>query len=278
MSLILGTAQFGMDYGVSNTSGQVSFDDVKDILLFANSVGITTLDTAHSYGQSESTLGLLNSDTFKIITKLPKYPGNSVPVKQWVFNAINQSQYKLKKYPLDAVLVHHSEDLLSSPGNSLISALLQAKESNLVKQIGISIYEPHELIDYQYLDCLDIVQAPMNAVDSRVITSDLLGQLDTHSCQLHLRSCFLQGLLIMNPTNIPSRLSKYRPLLESWHIWCSDNKITPLQACLNYVKQRAPQSDIVVGCLSKPSLRVLFLHIMLNLFLSPTVSTLMIKP
>ncbi len=68
--IALGTVQFGINYGISNTHGKTNANEVNDILTFAKEVGINTLDTAYAYGDSEQVIGNIPiSNDYKIITK-----------------------------------------------------------------------------------------------------------------------------------------------------------------------------------------------------------------
>ena len=78
MKLALGTAQFGLEYGIANQAGPVPLDEVKNIIRHAALRGIDTLDTAIAYGESESALGKVGVNGWNVITKLPALPGASV--------------------------------------------------------------------------------------------------------------------------------------------------------------------------------------------------------
>ena len=73
MKLALGTAQFGMEYGIANKNGKVSLDEAKAIITLGRLAGIDTLDTAMAYGDSEESLGKLSTEDFHVITKLPSF-------------------------------------------------------------------------------------------------------------------------------------------------------------------------------------------------------------
>ena len=88
MRIALGTAQFGMDYGIANTKGQVTRSEVKEIIQLAESRGIDTIDTAIVYGESEACLGDAGVQGFKVITKLPPLPESCTDVGGWVQEGI----------------------------------------------------------------------------------------------------------------------------------------------------------------------------------------------
>ena len=105
MKLALGAAQFGLDYGVSNTHGKVEISEVENILQIAKKNGINTIDTAVVYGNSESILGKAGVDKFDIVTKLPPIPIEVNDIDLWVNNHITSSLKKmrinLRKVPLN---------------------------------------------------------------------------------------------------------------------------------------------------------------------------------
>ena len=110
MKLALGAAQFGTSYGVSNTSGEVSLDDMNAILKCAQDAGITLIDTAIGYGRSEQKLGEFDLRNFKIITKLPKVPNNVMDVQRWVVESAKNSLKRLGVCCLESVLLHDSQE------------------------------------------------------------------------------------------------------------------------------------------------------------------------
>ena len=55
--LAIGTANFGMEYGFSNSRGKLNRETVSQVLDFAWSNGIDTIDTAKGYGESETVIG-----------------------------------------------------------------------------------------------------------------------------------------------------------------------------------------------------------------------------
>ena len=72
MDIVLGTAQFGLDYGVSNSGGEISDDELSRILDYARKYGVQYLDTANVYGDSEIRIGEMCELTkaFGLITKI----------------------------------------------------------------------------------------------------------------------------------------------------------------------------------------------------------------
>jgi aryl-alcohol dehydrogenase-like predicted oxidoreductase len=128
MRLALGTVQFGLPYGVKNSSGQVSRDDARSILKLASVNGIDTLDTAVAYGDAENCLGEIGVHKFKLVTKLPRLPDDCLDVDDWVQMQMDASLSRLGVKKVYGLLIHHADQLLSINGSSLYSALLRLKD------------------------------------------------------------------------------------------------------------------------------------------------------
>ena len=95
MRLALGTVQFGLLYGIANSTGQVSPVDANTMLQLAADHGIDTLDTAIGYGDCETSLGEMGIEGFKVITKLPALPKDCVDVSTWVNEQVSSSLARL---------------------------------------------------------------------------------------------------------------------------------------------------------------------------------------
>ena len=254
-TLALGTAQFGLAYGVANSTGQVTLEVIDEILALANSAGIDTLDTAIVYGESEMCLGMLGIKGWQVVSKLPPMPLDCVDVPGWVYANVYGSLSRLRIPKLKAMLLHRSQDLLSAKGDALYRALVDCRNSGCVGQIGISVYSPHDIETVFNRYALDMVQAPLNVVDRRLITSGMLSQLAKRRVEVHVRSAFLQGLLVMNPADRPSRFTNWQSLWHSWSEWLDAQCLTPQQACLGYALSQSGVARVVVGVDSIAHLR-----------------------
>lgn len=222
MKLGLGTVQFGLSYGISNKNGQVPLEEIKKILDQASLSGINILDTAQGYGTSEQVLGKFDLSKFKIVSKL---------------NSHGNIETSLKNLNLSSIyaLLYHNENELNS---SSFQKLLHYKESNLVEKIGISVYSSQKLAEIINNFPIDIVQLPLNLLDQRFIP--LLSKLKEKNIEIHVRSVFLQGLVLMDLTQVPSYFDPIKPILEQ----LPQNRI---QTCLNFVKRIKEIDHIIVG-------------------------------
>ncbi|MDO8437351.1 MAG: aldo/keto reductase [Nitrosomonadaceae bacterium] len=245
--LILGTVQFGLPYGIANQDGQVTRSTAKAMLQLATANGIDTLDTAIAYGESETCLGEIGAQGFRLVTKLPAVPEGCVDVSGWVQEQVATSLTRLGIRALYGLLLHCSKQLLGSNGKELYQALQGLKDSGQVKKIGVSIYAPKELdaLIPQYR--FDLVQAPFSLVDRRILLSGWLRRLKQEGTEIHTRSAFLQGLLLMPQTAIPLKFSPWSDLWERWHKWLSDHDASAIQACLAFPLAFPEIDRIVVG-------------------------------
>lgn len=245
--MALGTAQFGHAYGIANQTGQVSRDDAAAILDHAWKAGVHTLDTAIAYGESEQRLGEIGIARWRVISKLSAIPDPcvdvAVSVQEWVMGSLE----RLRIPKLWGLLLHRPQQLLGSRGDALFQALLAIKEQGMVEKIGISIYDPSELDALCPHYHFDVVQAPFNIMDRRLATSGWLERLHQAGTEIHIRSVFLQGLLLMKATNRPATFNRWRPLWQHWHCWLDEQALTPLQACLGFALAQPQVDRVVVG-------------------------------
>lgn len=194
--LALGTAQFGLAYGLNNQAGQPTPTAVAEVLAAARAAGLTLLDTAAAYGNSEARLGELigaNAD-FELITKVPAGPPAQVALH------LAESLARLRREQVYGVLFHAFGPLQAEP--AAWEALQAARAAGQVARIGVSLYHPHEAewLLAQNWDA-DLVQVPYNVLDQRFAT--VLPQLAARGVEVHVRSAFLQGLLLREPNSLP---------------------------------------------------------------------------
>lgn len=247
MKLALGTVQFGLHYGIANMGGQVTRTEVKAMLQLAADHKIDTLDTAISYGESESCLGQVGVQDFKVVTKLSGVPEGCVDISAWLQGELHASLKRLGVSKVYGLLLHRPEQLLGWNGRAIYQALLTVKEQGMVQKIGISIYAPEDLAAISSLYPIDLVQAPFNLVDRRLQVTSWLQRLKDKQVEIHTRSAFLQGLLLMPRAAIPPEFAPWGDLWDRWHQWLADNNVSALQACLVF-PLGCPEIDrVVVG-------------------------------
>ena len=248
MKIALGTANFGQKYGLA---GKIIKSDkkVKKIIQFANNLKIKFIDTSSNYGSSEALLGNNNLKNFKIITKLKisNDEKKSNNLENIVFNKVEESLLKLNIKKLYAILLHESNDLKSNKRHKLIKVLKKLKKRNLVSKIGISIYNPKELNFIWPFWKPDIVQCPFNILDRRIYESGWLKKLKKNKTEIHVRSIFLQGLLLQNEKSMPRKFKKWKNIFKKWDNYCKKENISKIQGCINFIKSFKKISFVIIG-------------------------------
>lgn len=251
----MGTVQFGLPYGIANAGGQVGESQVEEMLDFARSANIDTLDTAAAYGSAEQLLGSLGVDDFRVVTKIPTLPKNLSSVANWICETVETSIERLRLSRLHGLLLHDADDLAGPHGGEIVDSLMSLKAKGLVDSIGVSIYRPSQLTVVMSLVTPDLVQAPMNVFDRRLATTGWLDRLCSAGTKVHIRSAFLQGLLLMPPNKLPLRFAPWLDRLQSWHSWVRECGVSPTAACLAHVMSFPGIDRVVVGCDSCEQLR-----------------------
>ncbi|MUG97027.1 aryl-alcohol dehydrogenase [Scytonema sp. UIC 10036] len=263
MKIGLGTAQFGLNYGISNLLGKTSAEEVEKILEVAIRNGVSFIDTAPGYGTSEEILGkkILHDSIFQIITKTPKFSDNSITKDdvEMLEKTFLQSISKLNKASVYGLLVHNADDLLSENGDLLIKKMQELKSQNLVKKIGVSIYNGEQIEKILDSYPIDLIQVPINVLDQRLLFSGYLHKLKKFNIEIHARSIFLQGLLLMNPEHVSSFFNSIREHLKIYHEFILSKGITPIQAALNFVTQLTDIDVVLVGINNHQQLKEIFL-------------------
>lgn len=245
--LALGTVQFGLPYGIANQTGQVTQLEAKSILQLATNSGLDTLDTAIAYGVSETCLGTLGVKDFKVITKLSALPDDCKDVGKWVKQQVYESIIRLGDTKLYGLLLHRPEQLLGPNGKALYQTLQALKDNEQVQKIGISIYSPSELVALTQQYRFDLIQAPFNIVDRRLYKTGWLQRLKDDDIEIHTRSAFLQGLLLMDKITRPAKFKQWNGLFGKWDQWLTDHDVSAIQACLAYPLSFPEIDRVIVG-------------------------------
>jgi aryl-alcohol dehydrogenase-like predicted oxidoreductase len=245
--LAVGTAQFGMPYGIANRTGQISSAEICNTLKVARAGGICTLDTAAGYGASELALGEAGVSDWDVVTKISALPEGTQDVSEWIHDQIQASLKRLRLGRVHGLMLHHSQDLLSRHGERIFASLQDLKGKHLVKKIGYSVYAPEELENLWANFPPDIVQIPFNVFDRRMKFSGWLEKMHAASVEIHSRSSFLQGLLLMDDHLRPAKFGRWNGLWDKWRDWLNECNLTPLQGALACVRSEPEIDRFVVG-------------------------------
>lgn len=257
--LCLGTAQFGLPYGITNHRGQVSEDDVSIILKQAAAAGIQRLDTAMAYGNAEAVLGraLAPGHPFALISKFPSQTQSSfseADVCIWEQSLRNSLEH-LGCEQLDALLLHAPADLLKPGAHHLHSWLLSLRQRGVVRRLGVSIYAASDLVALPS-ELLDLVQLPLSLYDQRLLRDDTITHLRSQGTAIHARSLYLQGLLLQKSEDWPSWTT---PSVRSQHQRLEEladrRNCRLLDLALGFARQQTNLEAVVLGLCSERELQ-----------------------
>jgi aryl-alcohol dehydrogenase-like predicted oxidoreductase len=247
MRLAIGTVQFGLPYGVANTRGQVPPEDVAAILSEARAAGCDTVDTAMAYGEAETVLGAVGVDGWRVVTKLPPVPQDERDVTGWARRAMEQSLTRLRLGSVHGLLLHRPQEIFGPHGAALIAALDAIRAGGLAAHAGVSIWSPGELANLLQAFDFSLVQAPFNHFDRRLITSGWLAKLRDRRIELHVRSIFLQGLLLLPTEARPAAFTRWAPLFDARDQWLQSVSLSAVDAAVGDALAHAEIDRVVVG-------------------------------
>jgi aryl-alcohol dehydrogenase-like predicted oxidoreductase len=240
--IILGTVQFGINYGINNTSGKISFDNVCKILNYSNLNGITQLDTAAAYGDAEHVIGeFLKKNIgkeFKIISKL--YLKN-----QTLENSLLSSINKLNIKMLETILFHSYEDYQTHK-NEMINFNNKYK-GKLFNNIGVSAYTNNEVVDIINDEFVDIIQMPFNILDNASKREETYKKIKEKGKILHTRSVFLQGLIFKKSFELKDEFKILHDAFLKIEKLCNDYDLTINELALSYVLSKDYIDGVLIG-------------------------------
>ncbi|MFT2112608.1 aldo/keto reductase [Marinomonas sp. 2405UD68-3] len=262
MKLALGTVQFGVDYGVSNTQGKPSTQEVHNILQLAAEKQIVTLDSAIGYGDSHSAISSFNElhNYFSIITKIPPFQAkqfDSHSQQQYV-EYIDQCFSELKCSHLNAILFHQVADIFKPGVEPILNYLEQLKAKHNITHTGVSLYSGVNITELVQHPSINLVQIPFNAFDNYFKKNNALTCFKDNNITVHARSVFLQGLLLMPIDKLNDYFLPWRKYLKQFHLIAKQLNVSALTLCLAYVEKEPSIDRIVVGVNSECELTEIF--------------------
>ena len=247
-TLSIGTVQFGLPYGISNSLGQTTLPDIEAIFRLAADADIFSLDTARAYGSSEINIGSILSAHFKndarwqITTKTQPVINPSKLEGEFL-----QSLNNLCTKSIHALLVHNADSLLGSEGALIWKQLQEFKEKGLVRKIGASIYSGSQISSLLGQFPIDILQVPINVFDHRLLRDGTLARAKEKGVEIHARSLFLQGLIFLAPQARNHFFDSEKTTLNLFQEECQKMGIPPMQAALSFAQQITYLDKLVVG-------------------------------
>ncbi len=246
--LALGTVQFGMAYGIANTSGRPDRQVVADILALARGAGVDMLDTAIAYGDSETVLGQVGVAGWNVVTKLPPVPLDTTDITGWMEAQITASLTRLGLPQLYAVLLHSPDQMHSPRAAAIARALDSIAARGLAGRVGVSIQHPdHDLPAVLRHMVPGLIQSPFNLLDRALVTQGWADRLQAMGCEVHTRSAFLQGLLLMDTATRPAWFDRWAGHWQVWQAWREQTGLRAPDACLRYALSQPALDRCVVG-------------------------------
>lgn len=239
MKFVIGSAQFGVQYGINNQTGIPSDFELSKLLQHASDAGINLIDTAAAYGSAEQRLGALASGHFEFISKFPaKIHAEQIPF------FLQRSLDHLKIPYLYGYMAHDADDLIRD--EQCWPILLEQKNIGKIKKIGFSLYTPQQLLsllDKGYLP--DLIQVPYSLLDRKF--NEFFSVTRELNIEVHIRSVFLQGLYFRAPDQLPIRLMPMKNALERLHKISADNNLSIGTIALSYVVHNPDIHHVVIG-------------------------------
>jgi aryl-alcohol dehydrogenase-like predicted oxidoreductase len=256
----LGTVQFGLNYGVSNTEGKTSHEEVKNILSICQKENIRFLDTAFSYGESEKVLGeaLKGNEYFSIITKTPSFRSKERAKEEInkVRECFDITCSNLQVSALYGILIHDARDLLFDSNNDFFREVMKLKNAGYVQKIGVSVYPEDDVISIISRYNIDLIQAPLNVFDQRILSSGILDECKKRNIEVHVRSLFLQGLLLMPFEKVPAFFNPIKQNISRYHNFCKENSLTLIEGAYCFARSVGLTDVLIIGVNNSNQLRM----------------------
>jgi aryl-alcohol dehydrogenase-like predicted oxidoreductase len=250
MKFCLGTVQQGMDYGINGKKAP-SPEAAAALLETAWRAGIRAFDTAEAYGMAESVIGRFIQrgvdirSHIQIVTKLKPNCLDGVAAEDYravISRRLGASLEKMGVDQIDGYLAHSSRYIFN---DDIMRALYSMKETGRIKNAGVSVYSAEEALKAAGSPYVDYIQIPYNIFDRRLDSTDFFERAKKAGKTIFARSCFLQGLLLMAPEDIPDKLEAARPLTAKFR--SAIGGVPPYEVCVSQVKKHPGIDYIVVG-------------------------------
>jgi aryl-alcohol dehydrogenase-like predicted oxidoreductase len=244
--IALGAAQLGGQYGITNTEPKLNEEKIEEIIFYAKNNGIKTIDTAINY-DSESYFSDIDLSDLKINSKLPKVPARVKKINEWIRQKIYESLENLDISDINCLFLHNPNQLFEKKGEEIWRSLENLKQEKLVKKIGVSIYDPYQLDDIDFLYDFDVIQSPFNLLDRRLQHSGWFKKKEKKGIEVQVRSVFLQGLLLLKKEKLPEEFFKWAELWEELDLFLNNNNLSILDLLLSFIKSFEEIDTIVLG-------------------------------
>lgn len=239
-TLLIGTAQWGMDYGITNRAGRIAEAELVRLADFALSCGYVSLDTAPAYGDSETRIGELGSG-FRVQTKVSA----SVRSMEDLNDSLESSMKALRQDRIWSVLVHDWSVLDAGERLRALEMLSDLQAAGGIERFGVSIYDEADLVDLpEDLHGLEVVQIPVSLLDQRLLSAEIISALRVRGIRIQARSIFLQGA-VLDTDHVSSQAQ--HPHVVRLHESLRERGLSPAQASIDFIKRCEWIDEVVVG-------------------------------
>ncbi len=249
--LVLGTAQFGIEYGIANKTGKPVESEALEIMKYAVENGINCFDTAYGYGNSGIIIGkFLNTyksykNKINIITKMASL-NKEKPDENEINNRFFESLNRLGQKSIYCYMIHDFNDIRNNC-DEIGKVFLKLKENNYIKKIGVSIYDKSQIKFLLENFDFDLIQIPINIFDQRLLMDDILVDLKKRGIEIYARSVFLQGLIFLDKNNLPSKFKSIKKQFEKLNDVSLKFNISKEEVALLFVNAITEIDKIVIG-------------------------------
>ena len=167
----------------------------------------------------------------------------------------NHFKLKLKKY--HTILLHNCKNLNKGQISQIAKINKILINNNYSKYFGVSIYEDKEYYNLKKFIDIDTIQLPFNIVDCSKQKILFIKFLKKKNINLFARSIFLQGLLINDIPKILFQSKTIKKFHQKFDNFTIKNKISKIDACLNFVLNKKYFKSILIGVLSLDELKII---------------------
>lgn len=250
--LILGAAQFSGGYGFDKAQNTLTKTEIKKIFNYMKDNGINFLDTSLEYNNVNKKIRSYKTKKIKFITKI-KFNNdylenkNKKQIKNIIINRLFSSKKEINIKHFHSLLIHNFETLELDNQKKLFDVLLELKKIKELSKIGFSIYDFKKLKITLKRFIPDIIQCPYNIFDRRLNDVDLKKIIRKKKISIHVRSIFLQGLLLLDPVNLPKKFLRWKSKFKKWHDWSKKKDIKKIDAIFSFLKDNKDIDKIIFG-------------------------------
>ena len=252
-AMTLGTVQLGMNYGIANQDGKPSEEKSFGILQAALEGGVTTLDTARAYGDSEEVIGRFlkqwKGETPAIVTKVRKLEGDTPKeLERFVTESVEQSLRNLGVNKVEAVMLHGAKDPIIH-GKACADAVKALIDHGYTDKVGVSVYVAEDIEGMLPYDIFSVTQVPMSIFDQRLIAGGSIDKLRERDYTVFVRSVFLQGLFFLDPDTMtdPILMEHAAPKIRLLRSIAAGEGMTLEQLAVAFIRDCAGVTSLVLG-------------------------------